>query len=64
VAEVVSRLSRRPTLFNVDKMREALAGSWTCSAARIQGELGFAVGRSLDERLLQTAEWYAGRGLL
>jgi nucleoside-diphosphate-sugar epimerase len=62
--EVVSRISRRPTLFNVDKMREALAGSWTCSAARIRAELGFAVGRSLDERLLQTAQWYAGRGLL
>jgi dihydroflavonol-4-reductase len=62
--EVVSRLSRRPTLFNLDKMREALAGSWTCSAARIQQDLGFAVGRPLDQRLLQTAQWYAGRGLL
>src|SRR6185437_5029986 len=35
IGELVSRLRRRPSLFNVDKMREALAGSWTCSAGRI-----------------------------
>jgi nucleoside-diphosphate-sugar epimerase len=63
--ELASRaLRRRPTLFNVDKIREALAGSWTCSAARIQRELGFSVARTLPERLAQTAQWYADHGLL
>lgn len=64
MGEMVSRLSRRPSLFNVDKMREDLAGSWTCSASRIERELGFAVARPLAERLSQTAGWYASHGLL
>jgi nucleoside-diphosphate-sugar epimerase len=62
--ELASRVFRRPTLFNIDKMREALAGNWTCSAARIERDLAFAVARPLSERLAQTARWYADHGLL
>ncbi|HET6882936.1 MAG TPA: NAD-dependent epimerase/dehydratase family protein [Pirellulales bacterium] len=62
--ELASRVFRRPTLFNVDKMREALAGDWTCSPARSERELGFSVARTLPERFAQTAQWYIDRGLL
>lgn len=63
-SEVVSRLRGRPAIFNLDKMREASAGSWVCSGERIRNELGFRVARPLGERLRQTADWYASRGLL
>ncbi len=63
-SEVVSRLRGRPAIFNLDKMREAAAGSWVCSAERIRNELGFRVARPLGDRLRQTADWYASRGLL
>lgn len=62
-SELVSRLRGQPAIFNLDKMREASAGSWVCSSDRIQ-ELGFRVGRSLPDRLRQTAAWYASKGWL
>ena len=58
VAEGVARLRRQPSIFNFDKVREARAGSWTCSSVTIRGELGFAPGASLVDRLQQTADWY------
>ena len=57
-------LRRRPYYFDFDKAREALAGSWTCSAAAARRELGFAPGASLLERIEQTARWYRERGWL
>lgn len=63
-SELVSRLRGQPAIFNLDKMREASAGSWVCSSERICQELGFRVGRPLAERLQQTAAWYASQGLL
>jgi dihydroflavonol-4-reductase len=62
-SELVSRLRGQPAIFNLDKMREASAGSWTCSADRIRGELGFQVARPLRDRLCQTAAWYASQGM-
>jgi nucleoside-diphosphate-sugar epimerase len=63
-SELVSRLRGRPAIFNIDKMREASAGSWVCSADRIRNELGFHVARPLADRLRQTAAWYVRQGLL
>ena len=63
-SEVVSRLRGRPLIFNLDKMREASAGSWVCSSERIRNELGFRVAKPLSDRLRQTADWYVSRGML
>ena len=63
-SEVVSRLRGQAAIFNLDKMREASAGSWVCSSERIRHDLGFRVARPLTERLQQTADWYASQGLL
>ena len=63
-SELVSRLRGQPAIFNLDKMREASAGSWVCSSERIRNELGFRVARPLADRLQQTADWYARQGLL
>lgn len=63
-SELISHLRGRATIFNLDKMREASAGSWTCSSDRIRNELGFHVARPLPERIRQTAAWYKRHGLL
>lgn len=47
----------RSDSFNLDKMREAFAGDWTSSTAKLSG-LGFAPAKSLQERLNDTAHWY------
>ncbi len=57
-AEVVSRIRRQPGMVNLDKIREAVAGSWICSATRAREQLGFSVTASLQERMRQTAESY------
>jgi nucleoside-diphosphate-sugar epimerase len=62
IAEVAARLRGRPFLLNFDKMREAVAGSWTCRTERAARELVFHPGASLSERLRQTAEWYRENG--
>ena len=51
-------IHHRPAYFNMDKAREARAGSWTCSAAAAVRELGFAVAAPLTARLHETAIWY------
>ena len=64
VAEVAGRCSGQPSLLNRDKIREATAASWACSAAKARGQLGFAPALPLDARLRQTAEWYSDHGWL
>ena len=64
LAEVAGRLRGCPFLLNLDKMREAVAGSWTCRTDRAINELGFRPGASLAERLRQTATWYREHGWL
>jgi nucleoside-diphosphate-sugar epimerase len=63
-AEAIARLRCEPHILNFDKAREARAGSWTCSAAVIRAELGFAPRAPLVERLRQTADWYLRQKLL
>ncbi len=64
VATAFSQFRGQPWYFNLDKAREARAGSWTCSGAAAARELGFAVTVSLEERLRQTAHWYREHGWL
>ena len=61
-AEVLGQIRRTPLIMNLVKVREVSAGSWVCSAAAAQMELGFAVAAPLVERLRQTAEWYWHEG--
>jgi len=58
VLGVWGRFRRHPGLLDIDKAREATAGSWMCSAQRAVDELGYSVAATLPERLRQTAEWY------
>jgi nucleoside-diphosphate-sugar epimerase len=58
VATAVSQVRRRPWFFDVDKAREATAGSWYCSAESAARELNFHVAAPLTQRLEQTARWY------
>lgn len=56
--EIVGQIRRRPVVFHWDKAREALAGSWICSASKARDQLGFQTPLPLAERLRQTAAWY------
>lgn len=64
VSEITVRLRGRPSIINLDKVREAAAGSWICSAEKARNQLGFELKATLEERLSQTAKWYRGQGWL
>jgi len=62
--ELYARISGRPQILNWDKTREALAGSWACSAARLNEDVGFRTEMPLQDRLSQTVQWYVAHGHL
>ena len=64
LATLLSRLRGRLWYFDLDKAREARAGSWTCSATSATRDLGFAVAAPLSQRFHQTAQWYLDNGWL
>ena len=47
---------------NLDKAREATAGSWICEAEKASRQLGFVVEQPLDQRMQQTIDWYRSQG--
>ena len=56
--DVVSQIRRRPGWVGRDKVRDVLAGSWTCSSAKARQQLGWSPAAPLDDRLGETAQWY------
>lgn len=57
-SEVVARSRRRPDHFNLDKIREARALSWACSADAAARDLHFEPAKPLPQRIEETALWY------
>ncbi len=64
ISEFVSRIRRKPHFLNLDKAREATAGSWACRCDHLRRDTGFQPAQSLQQRLSQTAQWYIGQGWL
>jgi dihydroflavonol-4-reductase len=64
VAQTVARPDPRGNILSLDKVREATARSWACSAAKARGQLGFTPGVTLDDRLRATAQAFAAAGWL
>jgi nucleoside-diphosphate-sugar epimerase len=58
VFDTLARIRRDSAFFSFDKARDAIAGSWICSAEKAASQLGFSVTVPLADRLRQTAEWY------
>jgi len=56
--DVVSRVRQRPGWVSSDKIREFLAGSWTCSSAKARQQLGWSPAAPLADSLRETAQWY------
>ena len=56
--DVMSRVRRRPGWVGRDKIRDVLAGSWTCSSAKARQQLGWLPAAPLADRLRETAQWY------
>lgn len=62
--EMIGQIRRRPLFLDLDKAREATAGSWACSPQAVLGELGMTFPHSLLDRMRQTVRWYREQGWL
>ncbi|MFO0876515.1 MAG: NAD(P)-dependent oxidoreductase [Gemmataceae bacterium] len=51
-------LTGQPRLLTSDKIREAFAGSWTCSPRKAQRQLGVTCRLGLTEAVASTFAWY------
>jgi len=63
-SELIGHLRGRPEDLSFDKLREALAGSWACSTAAVERDLGFTPPQPLAVRIQETIDWYAEEGWL
>jgi dihydroflavonol-4-reductase len=59
-----SRLSRRPTTINSQKVRELLQPSWLCDPSRARKFLGFDPQIELESGIRDTVSWYRNQGWL
>lgn len=62
--QAVSWMIPRPSVVNVDKVRDLVTDYWTCSAGRIEKELGFRTEIEAPVGLRRTLEWYRQYGWL
>ncbi len=62
--ELFGQLRRRPLFLDLDKAREATAGSWACSPQVALDDLGLTFPVSLLDRMRQTIRWYHEQGWL
>jgi nucleoside-diphosphate-sugar epimerase len=58
IGDVTSRITRYPSWVSRDKINEVLAGSWSCSSAKAQLQLGWYPVITLPDGLRETALWY------
>ncbi len=64
LGEVMGRVRRRPSLVNLDKVRESMAPGWVCSDDKIRDQLGYKPGAVLEQRFSETVQWYRVHGWL
>ncbi|MEZ6091756.1 MAG: NAD-dependent epimerase/dehydratase family protein [Pirellulaceae bacterium] len=60
-ADMASRLTGRRVYLNIDKMREARAGSWYCDVSKARDELRFEVSRPLEDRVVKRGDGTVNR---
>jgi nucleoside-diphosphate-sugar epimerase len=58
ISQAVGILRGKPSILNLDKVREATAPAWICSAEKARRNLLFNPQRSLDDYLKDTVEDY------
>jgi nucleoside-diphosphate-sugar epimerase len=62
VGEVVGQLTGRPPLVNRQRMIEASAPAYLCSAAALARDVGFRASTNVAEGTVLTARWYREHG--
>lgn len=56
--EIASRITGKPQIVNLDKIRETAGPGWACAIDRARSELGWEPRFPLEKGLAETAAWY------
>jgi nucleoside-diphosphate-sugar epimerase len=64
LGDLAERMGAKPSMVNLDKVREAYFPSWVCSTAKITGELGFRPRYDLVRGVEDAAKFYLEKGWL
>lgn len=64
VADGIGKITGKPGIFGMDKLKEASCSGWVCRVDKAQQQLGFATEGSLQQRLDETVQWYREQGWL
>jgi nucleoside-diphosphate-sugar epimerase len=64
VSENIARLLGKPTVINVQKVREITQKYWLCDVSKAKRELGFSPKYPLEEGAKKTVKWYKEKGWL
>jgi nucleoside-diphosphate-sugar epimerase len=56
--QVLSQLTRKPSLLNLQKYAELRAPGWVCDSSKLRRETGFECQTRLKEGIGETLEWY------
>lgn len=64
LTEGLGQMRGRVGIFNLDKIREAVASGWECSDEKLRTELGYQHAATLEERFANTVDWYRQHGWL
>jgi nucleoside-diphosphate-sugar epimerase len=63
-AELAGRIRRRPTILNLEKVREMRAPYWVCSPSDAMHDFGFRPRTAIHEAFRETIDWYRAHGQL
>jgi len=64
LADVISRVTRKPLPLNRKLARQLLAPGWVCDTAKARARLGFSATTPLAESMARAAGWYLEHGWL
>jgi nucleoside-diphosphate-sugar epimerase len=56
--QMVSQLTRKPSLLNLQKYSELRAPGWVCDTSKLQHEIGFTCPTGLRKGIAETLDWY------
>lgn len=60
--QAVSWILPKPSVVNIDKVKDLMTPHWVCNPGKIQRELGFTTITKAEEGLRRTLDWYQNQG--
>lgn len=58
LTEFFGRFSQKPPIFNFDKGRDFVQTFWTCSVEKAKKDFGYKQNLTLEQGMIETAQWY------